>query len=62
MTGLKLATMQQGLKLVGEITDIEIAAISESVWKDGEGESARGYEIGIESYPSSRASGRFAIA
>lgn len=48
MTGLKLATMQQGLKLVGEITDIEIAAISESVWKDGEGESARGYEIGIE--------------
>ena len=48
MAGLRLATMQQGLKLVSEITDIELAAISESVWSDGDRESARGYEIGIE--------------
>jgi outer membrane protein TolC len=48
MAGLRLATMQQGLKLAGEITDIELAAISESVWQDGDGESARGYELGIE--------------
>ena len=48
MTNLERATMQQGLKLVGGITDIEIAAISESVWKDGDGESARGYELGVE--------------
>ena len=48
MAGLRLATMQQGLKLAGEITDIELAAISESVWKDGDAESASGYELGIE--------------
>ena len=48
MTGLRLATMQQGLKLASEITDIELAALSESVWDDGEKESSRGYEIGIE--------------
>lgn len=48
MAGLKLATLQQGLKLAGEITDIELAAVSESVWSDGERESARGYEIGIQ--------------
>ncbi len=46
--GLRLATMHQGLKLLGDITDIEIAAISETVWSDDERESARGYELGIE--------------
>ncbi len=46
--GLKLATMQQGLKLLGDITDIELAAISETLWEEDERESARGYELGIE--------------
>lgn len=48
LAGLRLATDQQGLQLAGKVTDIEIAAVSESVWADGENESARGFEIGIE--------------
>ncbi len=48
MANLRLATMQQGLKLIGDITDVEIAAISESVWNEGHSESSRGFDIGIE--------------
>lgn len=48
MAGLRKATTMQGLRWMGEITDIELAGISESVWKEGESESIDGYEIGLE--------------
>jgi len=45
---LKLATTQQGIQLLGDVTDIELAGISETVWSEGERESSNGYELGIE--------------
>ena len=45
---LKAAGYAQGISVFAEATDIEIAGISETVWKEDERESARGFEIGIE--------------
>jgi len=45
---LKAAGYAQGISVLAEATDIEIAGISETVWKEDERESARGFEIGIE--------------
>ena len=48
MADLKAAGYAQGLSTFGEMTDIEIAGISETVWKEDERESVTGFELGIE--------------
>lgn len=48
MADLKASGYAQGLSTFAEITDIEIAGISETVWNEDERESARGFELEIE--------------
>lgn len=48
LADFKAAGFAQGLSTFADITDIEIAGISETVWKDDERESATGFELGIE--------------
>jgi len=48
LADLKAAGYAQGITLLGEATDIEIAGISETLWREDERESAAGFEIGIE--------------
>lgn len=48
LADLKVASYAQGLSLVSESTDIELAAISESKWGEEDKESSTGYELGIE--------------
>lgn len=39
---------QQGIKLLADATDLELALERNTEWSDGERESVRGYELGIE--------------
>jgi outer membrane protein TolC len=48
LADVKIAGYAQGITLLGEVTDIEIAGISETVWEEAERESSTGFEIGIE--------------
>jgi len=48
MSNLKAVTAQQGIQLLGEIFDVEIAAARNTVWAEGERESVSGYALGIE--------------
>ncbi len=48
LADVKMAGFAQGITLLDEITDIEIAGISETVWNEDERESSTGYELGIE--------------
>lgn len=45
---VQMATRQQGIKLLSEVTDIEIAGIRNTVWGDDERETITGYELDIE--------------
>jgi len=48
LADLRAASYAQGLSVFSEATDIEIAGISETVWREEERESANGFEVGIE--------------
>ena len=48
LADVKMAGYAQGITLLGEVTDIEIAGISETVWDHGERESSTGYELELE--------------
>lgn len=48
LADVKMAGYAQGITLLGEVTDIEIAGISETVWGDDERESSTGYELELE--------------
>ena len=48
LADVKMAGYAQGITLLGEVTDIEIAGISETVWGDDEKESSTGYELELE--------------
>ncbi len=45
---LQIATRQQGVKLLGEITDIEIGYGRDTEFEDGERSSVGGFELGVE--------------
>lgn len=45
---LQSVTSQQGIQLLGEITDVELAGIRNTVSADGENETISGYELGFE--------------
>ena len=48
LADVKMAGYAQGITLLGEVTDIELAGIAETVWNEEERESSTGYELGIE--------------
>ncbi len=48
IAALKAATSQQGIELLASVTDIELTGIRNTVWTDGERETIKGYEIGLE--------------
>ena len=45
---VQMATRQQGIKLLSEVTDVEIAGIRNTVWGEDERETITGYELEIE--------------
>jgi len=48
LADVKMAGYAQGITLIGEATDIELAGISGTVWNEEERESSTGFELGIE--------------
>ena len=48
LADLKVASTAQGLTMLSEATDIELAGISATLWNEDERESSTGYELGIE--------------
>lgn len=48
LADLRMAGQSQGLTILGEITDIELAGVSETIWNEDERESSTGFELGIE--------------